>query len=634
MSAGRPVDHAEMRVVDPTTLAEVAPGASGEVWFRTPQATAGYLGSPEATAELITADGWVRTGDLGRVDEDGFLFIEDRMKDMIITGGENVYSPEVERVLAEHPAVAEIAIIGVPDDRWGETVKAVVAFRPEQPRRRRSSSRSPASGSPVQGAVVDRRRRGPAAQPVGQDPEARPAQALLGRRRTPGLRPGPGTWPRSSRGGTGATMTQPNPRPASSHQAHAYRDRPLRNPYPRAMRLVPSPTSRLLVAGLVTALAASVLLSPPAPAGGSVGPRQLHRATASTPASRRARASWTRGTSRSPFTAIGIYVSGNSRYCGDKYQPNLSKSWVATNAANGWRFIPIHVGRQSPCFKNNPKSRSRRSTCRHRQHGAHAGRAEAKETIAALTKYGFGDGQLLLPRHRVVRPHHGVRQRSCSSSPTRGPSTCTARATSPASTPAARRRSRPSTTARRPSAQGFTLPDHMWIAWVNKKADTKGGPYLSDAGWTDHQRIHQYHNGVNVTYGGKTLNIDKNYLDVGNGSVAVKRALPCDVHDDVHVVPDAQGRLQRRRGRGAGVPAARAGLVTKVDTTFGTGTARPSTPSVRSRAGRRRGHTTRPTWTALLAARQQPARPQAGLGRRGGLAPAAGARRGRAAAAA
>jgi acyl-CoA synthetase (AMP-forming)/AMP-acid ligase II len=132
VSAGRPVDHAEMRIVDPVTLRDVPAGGSGEVWFRTPQATAGYIGRPEATAELITPDGWVRTGDLGRVDEDGFLFIEDRIKDMIITGGENVYSPEVERVLAEHPAVQELAVIGVPDDRWGETVKAVVAFKPDQ----------------------------------------------------------------------------------------------------------------------------------------------------------------------------------------------------------------------------------------------------------------------------------------------------------------------------------------------------------------------------------------------------------------------------------------------------------------------------------------------------------------------
>ncbi|MEJ7636308.1 long-chain-fatty-acid--CoA ligase [Aeromicrobium sp.] len=132
VSAGKPVDHAEMRIVDPVTLQDVPQGQSGEVWFRTPQATIGYLGRPDATAELLTPDGWLRTGDLGRVDEGGFLFIEDRIKDMIITGGENVYSPEVERILAEHPAVAEIAIIGVPDDKWGEAVKAVVAFKPDQ----------------------------------------------------------------------------------------------------------------------------------------------------------------------------------------------------------------------------------------------------------------------------------------------------------------------------------------------------------------------------------------------------------------------------------------------------------------------------------------------------------------------
>jgi acyl-CoA synthetase (AMP-forming)/AMP-acid ligase II len=87
---------------------------------------AGYLGKPEATAETIV-DGWVRTGDVGRLDDGGFLYLEDRVKDMIITGGENVYSPEVERVVAEYPGVAEVAVIGVPDERWGEQVKAVVA---------------------------------------------------------------------------------------------------------------------------------------------------------------------------------------------------------------------------------------------------------------------------------------------------------------------------------------------------------------------------------------------------------------------------------------------------------------------------------------------------------------------------
>lgn len=130
VSAGRPVRHAEVRVVDPATETDVTPGESGEIWFRTPQATVGYLGNPEATADLFAEGGWLRTGDIGRVDDGGFVFIEDRLKDMIISGGENVYSPEIERVLVEHPSVAEVAIIGVPDDRWGETVKAVVAFAP------------------------------------------------------------------------------------------------------------------------------------------------------------------------------------------------------------------------------------------------------------------------------------------------------------------------------------------------------------------------------------------------------------------------------------------------------------------------------------------------------------------------
>ena len=90
----------------------------------------GYLNKPDATAEVITEDGWFRTGDMGKVDADGYVYVEDRLKDMIISGGENIYSPEIERVLAENPAVAEVAIIGVPDDQWGESVKAVVSLKP------------------------------------------------------------------------------------------------------------------------------------------------------------------------------------------------------------------------------------------------------------------------------------------------------------------------------------------------------------------------------------------------------------------------------------------------------------------------------------------------------------------------
>ncbi|MGA1147088.1 MAG: AMP-binding protein [Candidatus Nanopelagicales bacterium] len=125
-SVGRAVDGVEVRVVDPSSLADLPEGSVGELWFRTPKRMTGYLGQPKATAQVIVEGDWVRTGDIGRMNADGFIVIEDRLKDIIITGGENVFSPEVESVLSDHPAVADVAVIGVPDPRMGEAVVAVV----------------------------------------------------------------------------------------------------------------------------------------------------------------------------------------------------------------------------------------------------------------------------------------------------------------------------------------------------------------------------------------------------------------------------------------------------------------------------------------------------------------------------
>ena len=132
-SAGRPIRVVEMRVVDLDTGHDVPPGQLGELWFRTEQAASGYLGDPVASAALLTTDGWLRSGDVGRVDESGFVYIEDRAKDVIITDGYNVGPAEVERVLAQHPAVLDSAVIGVPDEAWGEAVKAIVVCRPGTP---------------------------------------------------------------------------------------------------------------------------------------------------------------------------------------------------------------------------------------------------------------------------------------------------------------------------------------------------------------------------------------------------------------------------------------------------------------------------------------------------------------------
>lgn len=125
-AVGKPLAGTEVRVVDPATGADVPTGELGEFWVRSAQAMAGYWGNPGATAETITPDGWLRTGDVGLVDGDGYLYLRDRVKDMIISGGENVYPAEVERVLAEHPGVAEVAVVGAPDERWGETPVAFV----------------------------------------------------------------------------------------------------------------------------------------------------------------------------------------------------------------------------------------------------------------------------------------------------------------------------------------------------------------------------------------------------------------------------------------------------------------------------------------------------------------------------
>jgi fatty-acyl-CoA synthase len=127
-SVGRPMVNVEVRVVDDHG-ADVAPGEVGEIVYRGPTVMQGYFAAPEATAEAF-AGGWFHSGDLVREDADGYLYVVDRKKDMIISGGENVYPAEVERVLVEHPAVAEAAVIGTEHPRWVETPLAVVVLRP------------------------------------------------------------------------------------------------------------------------------------------------------------------------------------------------------------------------------------------------------------------------------------------------------------------------------------------------------------------------------------------------------------------------------------------------------------------------------------------------------------------------
>jgi long-chain acyl-CoA synthetase len=132
-SAGKPFAHVELRIVDATNGEEVATGEVGEIWTRSAQNMLGYWEKPAETRSVLSEEGWFRTGDAGWLDEEGYLFLYDRIKDMIVSGGENVYPAEVENALLAHPDVADAAVIGVPDDRWGETVKAIVVPAPEAP---------------------------------------------------------------------------------------------------------------------------------------------------------------------------------------------------------------------------------------------------------------------------------------------------------------------------------------------------------------------------------------------------------------------------------------------------------------------------------------------------------------------
>ncbi len=132
-SVGRAYPWVSLRVVDPTTLADAPSGQVGELWVRSRMVMKGYWNQPKETANALvdSAEGpWLRTGDAAFLDDEGYIFLFDRFKDMIISGGENIYPAEIENVLNGHPAVREVAVIGVPHARWGETPRAVVVLRP------------------------------------------------------------------------------------------------------------------------------------------------------------------------------------------------------------------------------------------------------------------------------------------------------------------------------------------------------------------------------------------------------------------------------------------------------------------------------------------------------------------------
>jgi acyl-CoA synthetase (AMP-forming)/AMP-acid ligase II len=128
-SAGRPTKFVDVRIVD--ELGQLAaPWDRGEIHVRGAQTMVGYWRQPDATSQVLSADGWLATGDVGYLDQDGYLFIIDRKKDMIVSGGFNVYPREVENVISTMPQVREVAVVGAPSEQWGEEITAVISLQP------------------------------------------------------------------------------------------------------------------------------------------------------------------------------------------------------------------------------------------------------------------------------------------------------------------------------------------------------------------------------------------------------------------------------------------------------------------------------------------------------------------------
>jgi len=310
---------------------------------------------------------------------------------------------------------------------------------------------------------------------------------------------------------------------------------------------------------------------------------------------------------KSPYSAIGIYVSGNSRYCGDKYQPNLSKAWVQKNADNGWRFMPIHVGYQAPCFKNNPNSRVQKKRMSTTTSTARSqATSDGKEVVAAAKKYGFGGGSVVY----LDMEYYARADTKCDAAVRQFIDAWNKQVVASGYKPglyssgSAAIRSIDLLRAKPPA--GYTFPHHMWIAWTNKVANTDGGPYLSDSGWKNHQRIHQYWNGVDVKFGGHTINIDKNYLDVGKGSVASADPKPCGVTMTFKAYPSLYPGARRSEVSAAQCMLRELGYTAPLNGRMDAATSATVSKFKKDRGWPQDGKVTRREWVALLSTGSKP----------------------------
>lgn len=228
----------------------------------------------------------------------------------------------------------------------------------------------------------------------------------------------------------------------------------------------------------------------------------------------------------SPFAVVGIYTSGNSRYCDDSKQPHLSPAWVQRQASQGWLFMPIHVGYQAPCFvsTSNKKHLMSYNTSTARAQA----RADADEATSRAAAFGFARGNAIY----LDIEWYNRTNIACDNAVMAFIDAFVQRAHKRGykvglySSASAAIQAVDET--RHQGRRGMDYPDQMWFAWTNERANTDGRPYLADTFWK-RDRIHQYHNNVTVKYAGHPVLIDKNVVDVGGGSRAKQEKKMCRV---------------------------------------------------------------------------------------------------------
>jgi len=224
----------------------------------------------------------------------------------------------------------------------------------------------------------------------------------------------------------------------------------------------------------------------------------------------------------SPFAAVGVYISGSSRACA---QPELTRTWVTTQARRGWRLMPLHVGMQAPCYAGNKQKMSADPATARAQ-----GIAAANESVTAARALGIGKKRVLY----LDIEWYPVSNAACDNAVLRFVDGWTARLKqhgyksglySSASAAISSMNA-----LRAAGVRGYHYPHHLWIGWYNRKPNVKAEPYLDDAYWADGKRIHQYVGNKLARYNGVTINIDRNFLDVGKGSNATKPKAQCRTH--------------------------------------------------------------------------------------------------------